>query len=77
MLNKEVNITYKKKETYCHDSQSYWTTITIEYIQWFPVLTLMDHTAYKIDTRITMLFLLFKLFSVFKMRLYYDNENLE
>ena len=37
----------------------------------------MDHTAVNMETQITLLPLLLKLFAMFKMRLWYDNKNSE
>ena len=37
----------------------------------------MEHTADKIETQITMLPLLLKVFEMFKMRLWCDNDNIE
>ena len=37
----------------------------------------MDHTAVNMETQITLLPLLLKLFAIFKMRLWYDNKNSE
>ena len=37
----------------------------------------MKHTAYKIETHIILLTLLFKVFGMFNMRLWYDNVNIE
>ena len=37
----------------------------------------MEHTAYNIDTQITMLPSLLKFFEMFKMCLWYDDENFE
>ena len=60
-----------------HDSQSYRPTSIIEEIQWFPFLTIMEHTTDNIENYITLLPLLLKLFTIFNMRMWYDNENLE
>ena len=37
----------------------------------------MDHTAVNMETQITLLPLLLKLFAMFKIQLWYDKENLE
>ena len=77
ILNEEVKILFKSKEIDNHDSQSYRPTSIIEEIQWFPFLTIMEHTADNIENYITLLPLLLKLFTIFNMRMWYDNENLE
>ena len=77
ILNEEVKILSKSKEIDNHDSQSYRPTSIIEEIQWFPFLTIMEHTADNIENYITLLPLLLKLFTIFNMRMWYDNENLE
>ena len=37
----------------------------------------MKHTAYKIETHIILLTLLFKVFGMFNMSMWYYNENIE
>ena len=76
-LNGEVNLPSKKKEIDPHYIQSYWKTSIIEDIQWFPFMTIMENTAYKIETQIRLLPFLLKVFAMFNMSLWYDNKNLE
>ena len=33
-----------KKEIYYHDSDLYWPTTIKDQIQWFPFITIMEHT---------------------------------
>ena len=49
----------------------------IECIQWFTFMTTMKHTDDNIETWIPMLPTLLKVFLMFKMRLWYDNGNIE
>ena len=37
--------TFDKKEIYRHDSDLYWKTSIKDTIQWFPFLSIMEHTA--------------------------------
>ena len=45
--NIDVNLykTSEKKKLHCVDSGDYWPTSIKEIIQWFPFLTIMEHTA--------------------------------
>ena len=40
-------------------------------------MTIMEHTADKINTQIVLLPLLLKVFAISEMRLWYDSENIE
>ena len=60
-----------------HDSKSYCPTIIIENIRWFTFITIIDHTEDKINNQITLLPSLLNVFSIFNMRMWDDNENLE
>ena len=61
-LDEEVNIPAQKKQIDCRHSKFYWTTSIIKYIQWIPFLNFMDNTSDKIETQITLLPLLLKVF---------------
>ena len=52
----------------------YWPTIITEDIQLFNFMTTMEHISHNIETHITLLPSLSKVFSMFKMRMCYDNE---
>ena len=48
-LNKEVKLPSKKKEIDRRVSMTYWTASIKEVINQFPLLNIMDYTAYNID----------------------------
>ena len=54
---------------------NYWTKSIKEVIDWFPFLNIMEYTVDKIENNITLLPLLLKIFSMFQMRFWYDNEH--
>ena len=64
-----------KKENDRHDSDLYWPT-TIKYtIQWFPFITIMEHTANILNPKQGLNTSLLKVFSVFGFRLiFYINK---
>ena len=53
---------------------TYWPTIIKEFINWFPVLNIMECTTYKIENGITLLPSVLEKKSMFQMRFKYDNE---
>ena len=59
-----------KKETDRHDRYLYWPT-TIKYtIQWFPFLTIMEHTTNILNPNKGIIPSLLKLFAMFELRLF-------
>ena len=77
IYKRKINLLFKKKEIGCRGIHSYWPTILIEYIQSFTFLDIVEHTGNNIGTNMTLLTLLLKVFAIFKMRLWYGNENVE
>ena len=53
------------------DSDNYWPTSIKDIIQWFPFLTIMEHTENIMETNNGLLSSLLKVFAMFKLRLNY------
>ena len=66
-----------KKKLNRHDSDSYWPTSIKDTINWFPFLTIMEHTANITKTNRGLILSLFKVFAMFEFRLMGDKEHLE
>ena len=67
----------RKKKFNCHNSDKYWP-IPIKYtIQWFPLITIMEHNANIMCTNNGLILLLLKVFSMFELRLNFDREKLD
>ena len=64
-----------KKEIYRHNIKSYWPTIKIGYIRWFPFLTIMEYTADKINNQIIILPQLLNFFEMYNKNLKEDVVN--
>ena len=76
-INKEINLPSKKKDIYCHGSQTYLPTIIMQVIYWSPFLTIMQHTTDNIETKITLVPSLLKVFAMFQIYLFLNKENHE
>ena len=63
-----------KKDIDHHDSESYWPTSNKETIQWFPFITVIEHTSNIINPNKGLITLLLKVFSMFQFRLFYDKH---
>ena len=66
-----------KKEIYHHDIKTYWPIIIKETIHWFPFHSNVDHTAGIIETYISLIPSLFKVFAMFQILLFYYKHNEE
>ena len=66
-----------KKEIYRHDSDLYWPTSIKDTIQWFPFLTIIEHTANIINPNKGIIPSLLKVFPMFQLRLFYDKHDEE
>ena len=66
-----------KNEFNCHDSDNYWPTSIKETIQWFPLLTNMEHTAKIMGGNNGLISSLLKVFAMFELRLSYKEGNLD
>ena len=69
--------TCDKKEFGCHDSNLYWSTTIKDTIQWFPFLTIMEHTENILKPNKGLISSLLKVFDMFELRLTYDKEKLD
>ena len=58
----------EKKKLHCVDSGDYWPTSIKEIIQWFPFLTIMEHTA-NIMEKEGLISSLLKVFAMFEIHL--------
>ena len=58
-----------KKEIYYHDSDLYWPNTIKDKIQWFPFITIMEHTENIINPNKGLIPSLLKVFSIFELRL--------
>ena len=83
MLQRTKNIdasVYKpsaKKYFDFHDSDLYWPTLIKDTIQWFPFLTIIEHTTNIIKPNKGLINSLLKVSTMFKLRLFYDKYNEE
>ena len=66
-----------KKEIFRHDSDMYWPTIIKDTIQWFPFLTIMEHTADILNPNIGLIPSLLKEVVMFELCLIYDGDEFE
>ena len=62
----------EKKKFNCHDSDLYWPTSIKDAIEWFPFLTVMEHTKNIMNTNKGIISSLLKLFSMFELHLIFD-----
>ena len=60
-----------------HDRYLYWPTSIKEMIQWFPFLTVIEHTENTIRTNKGRIPSLLKVFYLFQLRLFDDKYNKE
>ena len=63
-----------KKEIYCHDSNSYWSTLINDTIQWFSFLYIIDHTANIFEPNKGLITSLLKVFAMLQLHLFYDKH---
>ena len=68
--------TSKKKKFNCVDSDDHWSKTIKKTIQWFPFLTIMEHTANKIKEMNGLISSLLKMFSMFEISLSYGDKDL-
>ena len=66
-----------KKEIDCHGSDLYWPTTIKDTIQWFPFLDILEHTANNMKTNKRLISSLFKVFTIFELRLIDDRDKVE
>ena len=69
--------TSDKKEIDHHDSDLYFTTSIKDTIQWFPFLTIMEHTLNILKTNKGLIPSLFRVFSMFWLRLIDDIDKVD
>ena len=65
-----------KNKFNCHNSEDLWSTSIKYKIQWFPFLTIMEHTAKFIEKNNGLISSLLKEFYMFELRLNYGKEKL-
>ena len=61
----------------CHNSELYWPTLIKDTIQWFPFLTIMEHTANILKPNKGLIPSLLEAFSMFELRLFDDKYKVE
>ena len=61
----------EKKKFNCVDSDEHWPKSIKKKIQWFPLLTIMEHTANKMKENNGLISSLLKMFAMFEIRLSY------
>ena len=66
-----------KKEIDCHDSDLYWPTKTKYTIQWFPFLSIMEHTANILNPKQGIITSLLKVFTMFGLSLIDDRDKVQ
>ena len=59
------------------DSEEHWPTSIKKKIQWFPFLTIMEHTANKMEENNGLISSLLKMFAMFEICLSYGDEELD
>ena len=57
-----------EQENYRYDSDLYFPTSIKDTINWFPFITIMEHTANITETKSGMIPSLLKVFSIFELR---------
>ena len=67
----------EKKKFNLVDSDEHWPKSIKKKIQWFPFLTIMEHTANKMKENNGLISSLLKMFDMFEIRLSYVNEELD
>ena len=60
-----------KKERDHHDSNSHWKTSIKDTIQWFPFITIIEHTANILDPNKGIITSLLKVFAMFQLHIYF------
>ena len=63
-----------KKKIYRHGSNSYWPTSVKDTINWFPFITIIEHTSNILKPNKGLIPSLLKLFSMFHLRLFFDKN---
>ena len=66
----------EKKKFNRYNSDKYWPTPIKDTIQWFPFLTIMEHTANIMKTNKGLISSLLKVFAMFELRLISNKEKL-
>ena len=66
-----------KKEIDRHDSNLYWPTSIKDTMQWFPFLTIMEHTANILNPNKGIIPSLLKVFAMFQLRIIDDTYEVE
>ena len=61
----------------CHNSDKYWPTPIKYTIQWFPFLSIMEHTANIMKKNNRLISSLLKVFAMFELRLLSDKEKMD
>ena len=74
-IDSDVYKTSAKRKIDCHDSNSYWTTSIKYTIQWFPFITIMEHTANIINPNKLLITSLLMALITFQLSLFYDKED--
>ena len=64
----------EKKEMNRHDSNLYWPTSIKDTFQWFPFITIMEHTVKNMNPNKGAIPSLLEEFSIFELRLIGDKE---
>ena len=67
----------EKNKIYRHDSNLYWPNTIKDTIQWYPFLTIMEHTANILKPKQGLLNSLLKVFAMFELRLINARDKLE
>ena len=67
----------EKKKCNRVDSDEHWPTSRKKKIQWFPFLTIMEHTANKMKENIGLKSSLLKMFAMFEIRLSCGDKKLD
>ena len=67
----------EKKKIIRIDNHKHWPASIKETIQWFPFLTIIEHTANKIQDDKRLISSLLMMFSMFEIRLSYGDKHLD
>ena len=76
-MKPNMNKPSEKKKIHCFNSDEHWPTSIKDSIQWFPFLTIMEHTANIMKTNNGLISSLLKMFSMFEISLSYEDEKLD
>ena len=67
----------EKKKFNRVDNHKHWPASIENKMQWFPFLTIMEHSSYKMQEDKGLISSLLKMFSMFKIRLSFGDEDLD